>query len=468
MTPPAVAAILGRSELTEITHSIAPGDSATISRYVELELMIIARVKFLGFCSLLLIAGFQAGCSLTELDRFYLAPDAAASPDAPCGGIDQPCCGGGQQCQEFLSCVSRDGANHCTPCVSDIATGGSHACAITVSGDLWCWGSNNNGQLGVAGPSASTLPIRVPGVSNVRSVVLGLTHTCALTQGSDLLCWGSNESGQLGGGSPNGGPDPVRVSMVSPFGHVSAGFSFTCATTLDRRNWCWGKNDRGQLGADPSAFPTSMTPIPVANGTLVSAGGAHACVIALDSSLVCWGSNVFGQLGRTTSAAFDPMGGRVDNLLAVTNVSTGEQHTCARTGDGGVWCFGDNSAGQLAAPPTSFATSTTPVRIPLIPAASEIAVGTIHSCALTASGLLCWGSDKHGQLGDGLQVDRYMPRTVGSLVSPVDVRAGVFETCARDSDARNYCWGSNALGQIGTGSTMADVSSPDLIRFMCQ
>src|SRR5262249_3374190 len=149
----------------------------------------------------------------------------------------------------FLSCIAVAGTKRCQPCVSSVALGDAHACAVTVTGALWCWGSNNSGELGVASPSVSTTPVLVPAVARVRKVGAGGGHTCAIKEGGELVCWGANDEGQLGGGSTSvGGPDPVHVSSFNPFSDVSAGFSFTCAVTTDRRTLCWGKNDRGQLG----------------------------------------------------------------------------------------------------------------------------------------------------------------------------------------------------------------------------
>jgi alpha-tubulin suppressor-like RCC1 family protein len=234
-------------------------------------------VRFLLWVTIALTAAC-CGC-LDDFDRFHVVPDGAANPDGPCGGLDQPCCGESETCQDFLSCQQTGGSQRCEPCLSSVAAGGGHSCAVTATGHLWCWGFNNDGQLGVATPSVSTVPVEVPGLTDVRSVTVGALHTCAIRRSGELFCWGSNQFGQLGGGPAAGGPNPVNVPNFNAFADASAGFSHTCAVTADHRTLCWGSNDTGQLGVDPSAYPMSPTPIAasIANGTTISAGVGHTC-----------------------------------------------------------------------------------------------------------------------------------------------------------------------------------------------
>jgi alpha-tubulin suppressor-like RCC1 family protein len=170
-----------------------------------------------------------------------------------------------------------------------------------------------------------------------------------------------------------------------------------------------------------------------------------------------------------TTGQFDPIPDRVQTLIAVTRVRAGELHTCARTGDGGVWCWGDDSAGELGDGRSgSGIQSLAPLRVGLVPAATDVAVGTGYSCMADTDSVLCWGSDKHGQLGDGFFVDRPMVGQVHGVGAPLSIAAAVFDTCALQVDGKLYCWGSNATGQVGTGSTMQDNPLPDVVRMMCR
>lgn len=82
--------------------------------------------------------------------------------------------------------------------------------------------------------------------------------------------------------------------------------------------------------------------------TGVSAGYQHTCAI-LAGTVTCWGDNVSGQLGIGNFAASDDAyylpGTYI--LVGVISVSAGFAHTCAVTGAGDLYCWGDNSFGQL-------------------------------------------------------------------------------------------------------------------------
>ena len=141
------------------------------------------------------------------------------------------------------------------------SAGGKHACALLVDA-VWCWGSNSSGQLGAAaastcGPSdwlpaaepcsLFAIPAALP-VSAV-SVSAGGEHTCALTATGDTWCWGSNSNGQLGNGTIGGSNQtPALVSGGLKFLSISAGGNHTCGVTTDRAIYCWGANATGQLG----------------------------------------------------------------------------------------------------------------------------------------------------------------------------------------------------------------------------
>ena len=151
-----------------------------------------------------------------------------------------------------------------------IAAGYDHTCALDPVGLAFCWGSNAKGQLGTAalgfGPGQiSAVPIDVAGGISFVAITAGEAHTCGLTFGGEVWCWGSNERGQLGNSGLGVGPFSVSatpVQVTAPglvFMAVSAGDQHTCAITVNNRALCWGDNQYGQLG-DNREHETPLTP----------------------------------------------------------------------------------------------------------------------------------------------------------------------------------------------------------------
>lgn len=95
--------------------------------------------------------------------------------------------------------------------ISEVSTGGDHACALANSGDVWCWGVNFNGQTGGATPIDVT-PTQIRGLPTpTASIALGDTHSCAATKEKNVFCWGANQVGQLGNGKLDNTAVPVAV-----------------------------------------------------------------------------------------------------------------------------------------------------------------------------------------------------------------------------------------------------------------
>jgi alpha-tubulin suppressor-like RCC1 family protein len=142
-----------------------------------------------------------------------------------------------------------------------LSAGYAHTCGVAVSGAVYCWGNNENGQLGHTGPSSST-PTIVGGGLTFKAVSAGQKHTCALTSTGLAYCWGNNDFGQLGNGTRNASTAPVPVSLSLTFQSISAGETFSCGVTTAGVAWCWGDNEYGQLGV--RGITGSLDPVKVA------------------------------------------------------------------------------------------------------------------------------------------------------------------------------------------------------------
>lgn len=141
-----------------------------------------------------------------------------------------------------------------------LSAGYAHTCGVAVGGAVYCWGNNEDGQLGRAGGSGSA-PTIVGGNLTFRAVSAGYRHTCGLSATGVAYCWGNNDLGQLGTGNRTASNTPVAVSLAVAFQSISAGDTFSCGVTTAGVAYCWGDNEYGQLGLAPGAG--SLVPVKV-------------------------------------------------------------------------------------------------------------------------------------------------------------------------------------------------------------
>jgi alpha-tubulin suppressor-like RCC1 family protein len=204
-----------------------------------------------------------------------------------------------------------------------ISPGSFHTCAVTAAGEAYCWGENEDGQLGVNSTTNASEPTLVSGGLTFASVDAGHAHTCGVTTDGDAYCWGSNKFGRLGSSSSaSQSLSPTQVDDGTNYLQMSAGASYTCGLRSPADAWCWGMNQSGQLGApsaqqcydtnpdDPEAPPRvlacSLTPVRAVSSldlTMISTSSQHTCGLASDQVLYCWGSGVRGQLGGGSSGS---------------------------------------------------------------------------------------------------------------------------------------------------------------------
>jgi alpha-tubulin suppressor-like RCC1 family protein len=198
----------------------------------------------------------------------------------------------------------------------------------------------------------------------------------------------------------------------------------------------------------------------------VVAGADHSCGRTTQGAVRCWGGNDSGQLGTgNLLAAGTPI--PISGNVTAAALAAGNAHTCALDGAGQVWCWGANGSSQLgngdrttsvAAPAVVRAVGTTDGGVPLGDVV-QIAAGGNTSCALLEGGeVWCWGANGSGQAGVG-EVERSripLAERVVDLPPAKHVALGASVGCAITVEGALYCWGSNGqrqLGDLGAGSS---------------
>ncbi len=342
--------------------------------------------------------------------------------------------------------------------IAGLSAGAEHTCAVRTNGTVWCWGLNTvDGRLGDGTTVPRRTPVMVTGLdTRVRSVQAGGSHTCVVNVDDAVLCWGGNSHGQLGDGTVNERHRPVAVSGLSGgVDLVSVGETHSCVLKKDASVWCWGDNSHGQIGAD--APSRAVTPVRIAGfigGVSLHAGHRHTCAVLKTGNVRCTGSGPpEAGVGRIEASLDRDLfsGG------PFISVASGEQHSCGLQRDGSVWCLGGNASGQLGDGTDNPANSPVRVMLPSHAPAERLEVGTAFGCIQSRRGAIwCWGDNSHGQIGNR------MPQLQLSWVPvrppadrPSSIRAGSAHTCSTASTGKTWCWGDNSRGQLGDGTTTA-------------
>ncbi len=183
---------------------------------------------------------------------------------------------------------------------TDITARGEHTCALLASGSIRCWGRNIDGRLGSGATTTSEpTPVAVSGIDDALEVEAGSTHTCARRATGEVWCWGSNDFGQLARPLASGGSNtPVAIAGLSDVVELEAGLDHVCARYGTGTIRCWGGNGFGQAGSPPPLEVLSPTAVSgISEAVEIAAGDNHTCARTASAEIRCWGANYAGQLG---------------------------------------------------------------------------------------------------------------------------------------------------------------------------
>ncbi|MFO0605401.1 MAG: hypothetical protein U0324_19630 [Polyangiales bacterium] len=475
---------------------------------------------------------------------------------AHCGGCDLPCPAGALACVGGACLV-----------VEEIAAGQGSTCARLSDGSLRCWGANDLVVLGGASGAGAYVPRPVGGVSGVRSVAEGGRHACVVQADTTVRCWGANLAGEAGQFAADGGAGsgsyvttPTAVAGLVGAVQVVAGESHTCVRMLDGSVRCWGNASAIGAPSEPLAAPFTPGGLPAV--TALVAGARHNCALSTDGMARCWGNSNTGAVSGTSTnetrptPLLAPVGGpealyggssggetcarsggalrcwggydaswgegtarvgpgvrTMGGVADVRGACSYAQGGCAISGDGSVRCWGVTSAVWLGAGATYLGARhyhyASPVRIPGVSNATQIAcrnagacaltadrsvwcwgedpylgggpertaepvpgladvaslcTGWAHACAATAAGsVYCWGANDDGQLGDGTTTPRLSPTQVPALGDVRQVTCGAAHTCARLGDGSVRCWGVNDLQEASPTSAAVRILTPTTV-----
>jgi alpha-tubulin suppressor-like RCC1 family protein len=355
-----------------------------------------------------------------------------------------------------------------------VRIGTYHVCGIKTDNTLYCWGVNNNGQIGNGTSGTNVLyPAQVSGAwSDVRmqdDPNPGPGQTCGIKIDGSMYCWGSNEN--LQGGYPTTGSSnvPRAVTFGGTWDSLAVGTYSACAIkAADKTVWCWGKDDQGERGDGGGDGGSSAIAVQESSGAswrLITGGGEYAgsqtfCGIKADDTGWCWGNNDNGQVGDNTSgtARFSPTALSVTGVTTWKTISSGDPVACGIKTDGTLWCWGSNEfgttgngvvggAGAKTKLPT--AVSTTGVTT-----WKSVSAGSYTACGIKTDDTgWCWGYGNEGNIGDGAPTNRGNPYEFLPGAKWKMINAGSWPACGIMLNGTLWCWGENEYGGQGIGHT---------------
>ncbi len=351
--------------------------------------------------------------------------------------------------------------------ISKVAAGRFHSVALTTTGEVWTWGDNSSGQLGIGTFDATEIPTKVqsPDIVGVTDIAAGRSHTLALTSKNIVATWGLNIDGELGDMSYTDTNIPTRAASITTAISVAAGGSHSVALTSDGAVWAWGTNGDGELG-NTSISTNRNTPVRASNLsglTAIAGGDFYSLALQSDGTLWSWGLNNHGQLGNNSTISTNVPGKLADpNLTGIVAMAAGGNLSfdnssfsafslALRGVDGTIWAWGTNDFGQLGDGTTT--SRTKPGQVSGLVGVVAVAVGASHGLAVMSDGTMrAWGRNGAGQLGDGTRTMRLAPVSVPGMTGVIAAAAGSNHTLALRNDGTVWAWGANSAGQLGNDS----------------
>lgn len=348
-------------------------------------------------------------------------------------------------------------------------------------GQMWTWGDNLDGCLGVGSTLAqlagATTPMKVLGDFNFKKVCFGGEQSFAIDELGHGWGWGLNLSGNLGNLTKNPANSPVSVAGGFSFKAIHAGASNTVAVNgFDGSIWGWGSNGLGELGN--LTLTGASSPVSIAGGmsfTDVKTNTGFSMGLQSDGSAWCWGLGTEGQLGNqnttATSSPVSVVGGhnftKIDCAAQLVTLTMYSTNFGLKSSDGSIWAWGSSRGGKLGNNTAASASSTSsPVSVVGGISFTNVFTNDICTYGLQANGTLwAWGINTWGNLGDNTTTTRSSPVSVlgSGDISFINVTGCGGDwtigsngpTLALDVNGNLWSWGSWINGQTGLGTYRA-------------
>ena len=280
--------------------------------------------------------------------------------------------------------------------------------ALDQEGNVYSWGYNTFGQLGTGDKSNRYLPYKIPQLTNIKDIICDGSYAAAIDMENNLWVWGNNYYGQLGLGHNKNVTTPTKSAFKNVIS-VFPGYDSLFVLDYEKNLWSAGDNLYGQLGIGSDILNVNIPQkvVNISDVITLSRSNYHIIALVSDNTVYSWGRNDSGQLGHGhTNNLNSPT--HIKGLFNITNVATGHDCTYVLRNDGVVSSFGNNDVGQLGV--NNIPLATNPININLEEKIVNISSGYKHVFAISEKNVFAWGNNKHGQLGVGTTTDCFEPK----------------------------------------------------------
>ncbi|XP_009078488.1 PREDICTED: X-linked retinitis pigmentosa GTPase regulator [Acanthisitta chloris] len=240
--------------------------------------------------------------------------------------------------------------------------GRNHTLVYTEKGNVYAAGGNSEGQLGLGDTEERTTFHLISFFTNqhrIKQLAAGSYTSAAVTEDGQLFVWGDNSEGQIGLASETCVSVPCQVDIGKPVSSVSCGYYHSAFITGDGELYTFGEPANGKLGLLPEQLKNNRVPQPVLGimekVTKVACGGEHTVVLT-ETDVYTFGLGQYGQLGHGTFVFESSVPKSVKHLKRhkIRNVACGENHTAVIAENGLMFTFGDGRHGKLGFGEESF------------------------------------------------------------------------------------------------------------------
>jgi alpha-tubulin suppressor-like RCC1 family protein len=349
--------------------------------------------------------------------------------------------------------------------VQQVSTGFGHTCVLDQTGDVYCWGNNEVGQIGIGSTQSPIAEARkLSQFTNARMVSAGGAHNCVIDRNQDLYCWGQNGNGKIGSGNQEQANSPLKVSDISQVSYVHASRLATCAISKGEV-FCFGSNQVAELQTESKeAFVLTPSRIPgITGASKVLVGTQAACALVESGSLYCWGIQLNGRLGTglEENKSHSPILIKLPGEISDFGVGAG--HICSISkSNGDLICWGWGEKGQLGNGSNPL-TVAIPTKVEGLPPVKSVVLNRFSSCAVDVSNrVYCWGGGEFSQNGNPERKDTNIPKLIDGLGPTKSLSmASSFTShmCAIETAGDTKCWGYGFSLQLGN-SVPGDLAKP--------